>query len=149
MFLFRFQDMFDLFQSFAHFDSISTIGKLSRLNNPHIKLLGIFSLFWSLMVMPQKLEIAFIIKPILNMESERKVIENIISLLLIIQSHCFEQSLLISNHIIIYQMIMHLLATNLRDCFYYFCEFYFLAWTINRNRSIFIHLFLLLSLSQG
>jgi len=106
---------FYVLESEAHFNPVASVAVLPRFNNPSIILLDfgfilvIFDdFFGSFVIIPQKLKIFLIFKPILDMESQREIVKHLQIHLFVVIGHRIKQSLFIANHVVIYQVVVHL-----------------------------------------
>ena len=59
------------------------------------------------MIVSQKLEVFFIFQPILDMKCQGQKVKDIEIHFFVVITHGIEQSFFVTNHVVVYQMIMH------------------------------------------
>jgi hypothetical protein len=76
-------------------------------------LIGFGDLLGAFVIIPQKLEIFLILKAILDMKGERQEIKHILAHFFIVVGHCIEEGFLISEDVVVDQMVMHFALLDL------------------------------------
>jgi len=117
IFFLSLNNRFYLLKCETYLNAVSSIWILTWLDNPWVvlfkilmiftfSLFSLFYLFSSFVVIFEKLEPTLVFKSIFYMESQWQIVEDIFTFRSVIIGHCIEQSLFITNHIIVDQMIL-------------------------------------------
>ena len=127
VFLSLFEDGFDLLESEAHLDAVAAIAVLSGLDNPGIVFLDVplfltspGDFFGPSVVVLEELEVLLVLEPVLDVEGKRKIAEHVFFDLCVVVGHGVEESLLVPQDVVVYEMVMHFL-------FIYLAHFHYLA----------------------
>lgn len=114
------EDSLDLLQSETHLYPISTVTILTRFDNPRVVLLLLAlllivlgHLLRPLMVVPQKLEILLILHAICDVEGEWQEIKHLLMSISVIIGHSVEEGLLVTDDVIVDEMVLHPLLPDL------------------------------------
>lgn len=121
IFFFFLYDVLNLIQRQTHLDPVPPIRVLSRLYDPGIVLLSrivllliwLLDVFASFVIILKKLVPTVILKSVFYVKGQRKIVENVLIDGRVVVAHGVEKSLLVSNHIIVYQMVLELLVADL------------------------------------
>ncbi len=115
VFLLLFQDGFDFVQVQTHDNTVAPVRVLARFHNPRVVLvnvrveLGLFhflDLLRNRVKVVQKLQVLIVFKSVLDVESQRQVVEHLFALFCVVLVHQAEQSFLVTNHVVVYQVVV-------------------------------------------
>lgn len=106
-----FQNVLNLLKWEANYDSIASVCKLSRLDNPNIIEPILFGLFLSLVESLQEVRILLIIDAFFDMEWKRKEIEDSFANWFIVLGHRIQEGFFVADDVVVGKMVLH------PDCF--------------------------------
>jgi hypothetical protein len=115
-----FEDGFDFLQVEAHLDPVASVAILPRLHDPTVRLLlaaglvqvALVYFLVALVVVLQELIELFVLETLLDVEGEGQVVEDLLSCLLVVVGHGVEEGLLVADHVVVYQVVLHLQLTD-------------------------------------
>ena len=64
------------------------------------------------MVVPQKLEVLFVLQSFPDVEGERQIIEYFLIGVFVVIGHCVEESFFVADHVVVYKVVLHLLLPD-------------------------------------